>query len=55
MAHLEEDVAAATIAVAPDVLAAAARIFDKTIRGARYAAFAQATVDTELLPDEELA
>lgn len=55
IAHLEEDVAAAAIAIAPDVLDAAAAIFAGTIRGARYAAFAQATVDTELLPDEELA
>ena len=37
------------------VLEEAANIFAGTIRGARYAKFAQATVDTELLPDEELA
>jgi aryl-alcohol dehydrogenase-like predicted oxidoreductase len=55
IAHLEEDVAAATITVAPDVLEEAANLFAGTIRGARYAAFAQATVDTETLPDEELA
>ncbi|MDB5677802.1 aldo/keto reductase [Sphingomonas bacterium] len=55
IAHLEEDVAAATITVAPDVLEEAASLFAGTIRGARYAAFAQATVDTELLPGEELA
>ncbi|MES2096672.1 MAG: aldo/keto reductase [Pseudomonadota bacterium] len=55
IAHLEEDVAAATISVGADVLEEAARIFDGTVRGARYAAFAQASVDTELLPDEELA
>jgi aryl-alcohol dehydrogenase-like predicted oxidoreductase len=55
IAHLEKDVAAARISVARDVLERAATIFDGTIRGARYAAFAQASVDTELLPDEELA
>ena len=55
IAHLEEDVAAATVELTPDVIEEAAAIFDGTVRGARYAAFAQATVDTELLPDEELA
>ncbi|THD36206.1 MAG: aldo/keto reductase [Sphingomonas sp.] len=55
IAHLEEDVAAATIALTPDTVAAVEAIFAGTIRGARYAAFAQATVDTELLPGEELA
>ena len=53
--HLKEDVAAATVRVGADALDAAAALFDGTVRGARYAAFAQATVDTELLPDEELA
>jgi len=55
IAHLEENVAAAAITLAPDVLDEVATLFAGTIRGARYAAFAQATVDTELLPDEELA
>lgn len=55
IAHLEEDVGAAGVELSPDLIEEAAAIFDGTIRGARYAAFAQATVDTELLPDEELA
>jgi len=55
LAHLEEDVAAVTLTLTPDTIVAVETIFAGTIRGARYAAFAQATVDTELLPDEELA
>jgi aryl-alcohol dehydrogenase-like predicted oxidoreductase len=55
MDHLAENVAAATITLTLDTIAAVEDIFAGTIRGARYAAFAQATVDTETLPDEELA
>jgi aryl-alcohol dehydrogenase-like predicted oxidoreductase len=55
IAHLEEDVGAAAIRLTPETLTAVEQIFAGTVRGARYAAFAQATVDTELLPDEELA
>jgi len=55
IAHLDEDVAAATIRLTPETVAAVEGIFAGTIRGARYSALAQATVDTELLPGEELA
>ncbi|MBS0478851.1 MAG: aldo/keto reductase [Proteobacteria bacterium] len=55
IAHLEEDAAAVAISLTPDMIAAVDGIFAGTIRGARYSAPAQATVDTELLPDEELA
>ena len=53
--HLEEDVAAATLTAAPDLLAAVDALFAPgAIQGARYSAAAQATVDTETLPGEEL-
>lgn len=53
--HLEEDVAAANITLEPETLDEIEAIFGPgAIRGARYAAFAQAQVDTELLPDEDL-
>ena len=56
IAHLEEDVAAATLSLDPAILAQVDAVFaDGAIRGARYPAFAQAQVDTELLPGEELA
>lgn len=56
IAHLEEDVSAATANVPPEVLAAADKLFPwNALSGPRYAAFAQAQVDTETLPDEELA
>ncbi|WP_414714273.1 aldo/keto reductase [Sphingomonas sp.] len=55
IAHLEENVGAASVSLTHETLAAIEAIFAGTIRGARYAPFAQATVDTELLPDEELA
>jgi hypothetical protein len=55
IAHLEEDVAAATITLTPDLIAAVEAIFDGTVKGARYAAAMQAQIDTELLPDEEAA
>ena len=56
IAHLEENVAAATRAIAPDVLAAVdALLPPNALRGARYAAAAQAQIDTELLAGEELA
>lgn len=55
VAHLEENVAAATVTVAPDLMAAVDALFDGSIRGARYPAMMQATVDTETYPDEEMA
>ena len=55
IAHLDEDVAAARVSLTPETVVAVETMFAGMIRGARYAAFAQATVDTELLPNEELA
>lgn len=56
IAHLEENVAAATLAFPPDLIAAVDALFTPgAIRGARYAAPMQAQIDTELLPAEELA
>jgi aryl-alcohol dehydrogenase-like predicted oxidoreductase len=55
VAHLEEDVAAATIVLEDAVVEQVSAIFDGTIRGARYAAAMQAQIDTETLPGEELA
>ena len=52
IAHLEEDLAAASLGVSPDVLAAAdALVNDRVVSGARYADSVLAEVDTELLPD----
>lgn len=55
IAHLEEDVAAIGVSLTPEHIVAIEAVFDGTVRGARYSAPMQATVDTELLPDEELA
>ncbi|MGW8189017.1 aldo/keto reductase [Sphingomonas hankookensis] len=56
IAHLEENVAAATLAISPDMLAAVdALLPPNALRGARYAAAAQVQIDTELLAGEELA
>ena len=55
IAHLEENLGGATVAVPPDLVAAVDRLFDGTIRGARYLAPMQAQIDTEILPGEELA
>lgn len=53
--HLEEDVAAATIALAPETVAAVDAIFPpNALAGARYIAPMQAQIDTELLSGEEL-
>ena len=54
IAHLEEDVGGASVTLGGDLIAAIEQVFDGTIRGARYSAFAQATVTTEKLPGEEL-
>ncbi|MFC3581215.1 aldo/keto reductase [Sphingomonas hylomeconis] len=54
--HLEEDVAAATMALPEDIFAEIDAIFAPgAIRGARYAAAMQAQIDTETLPGEDLA
>ena len=56
IAHLEEDVAAATMRPPADLVAAVDALFvPGAIRGPRYAAPMQAQIDTELLPDEEVA
>lgn len=56
IAHLEEDLKAATISLDAAVLAQVADIFaGDAIHGARYAAPFQAQIDTELLSEEELA
>lgn len=56
IAHLEEDLAAATITLDPAAVAQIEAIFAPgAIRGARYAAAMQAQVDTEVFADEELA
>lgn len=56
IAHLDEDLAAATIAITPDLIAAVDALFvPGAIRGARYNAAMQAWAETETYPDEELA
>ncbi|TKD53019.1 aldo/keto reductase [Sphingomonas baiyangensis] len=56
IAHLDEDLAAATLSLEPALLEKASAVFAAgTIRGARYAAPMQAQIDTETFADEELA
>lgn len=55
IAHLEEDVSGATVSLSPDLIAAVEKVFEGTVRGARYSAMMQSTIDTETLPGEELA
>ena len=56
IAHLDEDLAAATLTLDADVFARVDALFEgDAIRGPRYGAAMQAQIDTELLPDEELA
>jgi aryl-alcohol dehydrogenase-like predicted oxidoreductase len=55
LAHLEENVGAATVNVSDDLVKAVEAVFDGTIRGPRYLAPMQAQIDTEILPGEELA
>ena len=56
IAHLDENLASATIAPDPALLAAAEALFPpNALAGARYSPAAQAQIDTELLADEELA
>lgn len=53
IAHLEEDLSAATVMLDPAIVAAVEAIFaGDAIRGARYPANMQAQIDTELLPNE---
>lgn len=54
IAHLEEDLGAATVTLTPDVIAAIDDIFHPgAVHGLRYGPAMQATIDTELLPEEE--
>jgi aryl-alcohol dehydrogenase-like predicted oxidoreductase len=54
--HLDEDLAAATIAFAPSVLAEVDALFPpNALNGPRYAVPMQAQIDTETLPGEEIA
>jgi aryl-alcohol dehydrogenase-like predicted oxidoreductase len=56
VAHLEENLAAANIALSPESLARVETIFvPGAIRGARYSAPMQSQIGTELLPGEEVA
>ncbi len=56
IAHLDENVAAATLRLSDDTLAAVDALLPANrLVGARYPASAQAQIDTELLPDEPLA
>jgi aryl-alcohol dehydrogenase-like predicted oxidoreductase len=56
IAHLEEDVATLQKPIPRATIDAVTALFPyNAMHGPRYAAFAQAQVDTELLPDEELA
>ncbi|SNS99995.1 hypothetical protein SAMN06295912_12940 [Sphingomonas laterariae] len=53
IAHLEEDVAAAHVALSADTIAAVDAIFTPgAMAGPRYSPAMQATIDTELLPEE---
>lgn len=56
IAHLEENLGAAAVELAPEAIARIDALFaGDAVRGARYAASAQAQIDTETLPGEELA
>lgn len=53
IAHLQEDLAAATLRINPDILARVDALFDgDAIRGARYSPAMQAQIDTETFPGE---
>jgi aryl-alcohol dehydrogenase-like predicted oxidoreductase len=56
VAHLEENVATLARPIPRDAIEAVTALFPfNAMRGPRYAAFAQAQVNTEILPGEELA
>jgi len=56
IAHLDENLGAACVAITPEIGARIEAMFaGDAIRGARYTAPMQATVDTETFADEELA
>lgn len=53
IAHLDEDLAAATLDCPADIFAAVDTLFGpRAVRGPRYPANLQAQIDTELLPEE---
>lgn len=54
--HFDDDFAAASRSIDPGAIAAADALFPpNALDGPRYNAFAQSQIDTELLPEEELA
>lgn len=56
IAHLDEDLAAAHMAFAPDLLASVDALFPaNALAGPRYGAAMQALIDTERLPEEALS
>ncbi|WP_174278851.1 aldo/keto reductase [Sphingomonas bacterium] len=56
LAHLEQNLAAATLTIPADLLAAVDALFPaNALAGARYSAAMQAQIDTELLPGEAIA
>ena len=55
IAHLEENLGAASLSVSADLVQAVDDVFEGNIRGARYTAPMQAQIDTEILPGEKLA
>ena len=56
IAHLDENLAAAALAIDQGLIAAADALFPpNALSGPRYPAAAQKQIDTELLPNEELA
>lgn len=56
IAHLEEDLAAANMTFAPDLLSSVDALFPvNALAGPRYGAAMQALIDTELLPEEALS
>lgn len=56
IAHLEEDLAAANMIFAPDLLSSVDALFPvNALAGPRYGAAMQALIDTELLPEEALS
>ena len=56
IAHLEENLSAAAIGLSAETIAAVDMLLPANVlKGARYAAALQRQIDTELLPDEELA
>ena len=49
-----ENIAAATMPLPPQLVAAVGALLDGSIAGARYSSKLQAQIDTEVFPDEGL-